>query len=182
MAQAHSEEEIRGDSPSEDDHGVEDALDLFFAGRVEEVLPPSDLGEFHDFIREDALRRRRFAVSFRVECGCLAWIGYALSKVVTHEEGIDFKATPMKTYVPDHEPDVEHPEGPTEDPPEDLANWPIWPYEIYQDELEAAEAPKDPEGEVEEAPDDSGVDADGETARIRERAADEDPLIDKEER
>ena len=182
MAQAHSEEETRGDSPSEDDQGVEDALDLFFAGRVEEVLPPADLGEFHDFIREEALRRRRFAVSFRVECGCLAWIGYALSKVVTHEEGIEFKATPMKTYVPDHEPGVEHPEGPTEDPPEDLANWPIWPYEIYQDEMEAAEAPKDFAGEVEEALDDLGVDADGEMARIRERAAHEDPLIDREER
>ena len=41
----------------------------------------------------------------------------------------------MQTYIPDHEADVEHPEGPTEDPPSEFEEWPIWPFEIYQDEL-----------------------------------------------
>jgi hypothetical protein len=122
-----------GDEPSE---SPIDALDLLFEGKVEAVLPEEDLGEFHDFIREEALRRRRFAVSFRLDCGCLAWIGYALSNIVTHEEGMEFKARPMQTYIPDHEADVEHPEGPTEDPPSQFEEWPIWPFEIYQDELD----------------------------------------------
>ena len=113
-----------------------DAVDLLLKGRVEEVLPPEELGEFHDFIREEALMRRRFAVSFRVECRCLAWISYQLTNIVTHEDGMEFSARPIQTYVPDHEPDVEHPEGATEDPPDAVLDWPIWPLEIYQDELE----------------------------------------------
>lgn len=131
------------DDPQADGPGAEepgesptDALDLLFEGKVEAVLPEEDLGEFHDFLREEALRRRRFAVSFRLDCGCLAWIGYALSNIVTHEEGMEFKARPMQTYIPDHEADVEHPEGPTEDPPSEFEEWPIWPFEIYQDELD----------------------------------------------
>ena len=123
---------LAGDEPEEDST---DALDLLFEGKVEAVMPEEDLGEFHDFIREEALRRRRFAVSFRLDCGCLAWIGYALSNIVTHEEGMEFKARPMQTYIPDHEAEVEHPEGPTEDPPDEFEDWPIWPFEIYQDEL-----------------------------------------------
>ena len=99
------------------DESPGDALDLLFEGKVEAVMPEEDLGEFHDFIREEALRRRRFAVSFRLDCGCLAWIGYALTNIVTHDEGMEFKARPMQTYIPDHEAEVEHPEGPTEDPP-----------------------------------------------------------------
>ena len=79
------------------DENPPDALDLLFEGKVEAVLPEEDLGEFHDFIREEALRRRRFAVSFRLDCGCLAWIGYALSNIITHEEGMEFKARPMQT-------------------------------------------------------------------------------------
>lgn len=126
--QHEKDDQTIGDAP--------DALEAFFAGRVEDALPPEELSEFHDFIRDEASSRRRFAISFRVECGCLAWIGYSLSRLVTHEDGIEFKADPMQTYVPDHEPEVEHPEGPTEDPPEQFADWPIWPYEIYQDELE----------------------------------------------
>lgn len=122
-----------GDQPGE---SPTDALDLLFEGKVEAVLPEEDLGEFHDFIREEALRRRRFAVSFRLDCGCLAWIGYALTNIITHEEGMEFKARPMQTYIPDHEADVEHPEGPTEDPPSEFEEWPIWPFEIYQDELD----------------------------------------------
>ena len=59
--------------------------------------------------------------------------------MVTHEDGIEFAARPMQTYVPDHEPEVEHPEGATEDPPEQFLDWPIWPLEIYQDELEEEE-------------------------------------------
>ena len=113
-----------------------DAVEMLLKGRIEEVLPPEELGEFYDFIREEALMRRRFAVSFRVECRCLAWISYQLTSVVTHEDGIEFAARPMQTYVPDHEPDVEHPEGATEDPPDAVLDWPIWPLEIYQDELE----------------------------------------------
>ena len=116
-----------------------DALQQLFEGHVDFMLPPEEIEEFHDFIREEALMRRRFAVSFRLECRCLAWIGYALSNVVTHEDGIEFAARPMQTYVPDHEPDVEHPEGATEDPPEQFLDWPIWPLEIYQDELEKDE-------------------------------------------
>ena len=113
-----------------------DAVDLLLRGRIEEVLPPEELGEFHDFIREEALMRRRFAVSFPLECRCLAWISYQLANIVTHEDGIEFSARPIQTYVPDHEPDVEHPEGATEDPPEAVLDWPIWPFEIYQDELD----------------------------------------------
>ena len=116
-----------------------DALSLLFDGHVDQIMPPEEIGEFHDFIREEALMRRRFAVSFRLECRCLAWIGYALANVVTHEDGIEFNARAMQTYVPDHEPDVEHPEGATEDPPDQFLDWPIWPLEIYQDEMEAEE-------------------------------------------
>lgn len=115
---------------------AQDALAQLFEGRVDVMLPEEEIEEFHDFIREEALMRRRFAVSFRLECRCLAWIGYSLANVVTHEDGIEFSARPMQTYVPDHEPDVEHPEGATEDPPEQFLDWPIWPLEIYQDELE----------------------------------------------
>ena len=32
-----------------------DALDLLFQGRVEELVPPEELGEFHDFIRDEAI-------------------------------------------------------------------------------------------------------------------------------
>ena len=128
-------DELDGSAADLPDESPTDALGLLFEGKVEAVLPDEDLGEFHDFIREEALRRRRFAVSFRLDCGCLAWIGYALSNIVTHEEGMEFKARPMQTYIPDHEADVEHPEGPTEDPPSEFEEWPIWPFEIYQDEL-----------------------------------------------
>ena len=124
-----------------------DAVDLLLKGRIEEVLPPEELGEFHDFVREEALMRRRFAVSFRVECRCLAWISYQLTNIVTHEDGMEFSARPMQTYVPDHEPDVEHPEGATEDPPEEVLDWPIWPLEIYQDELEELEADDEDDAE-----------------------------------
>ncbi len=123
----------------ENEREVADALSLLFDGHVDQMMPPEEIGEFHDFIREEALMRRRFAVSFRLECRCLAWIGYSLANVVTHEDGIEFNARPMQTYVPDHEPDVEHPEGATEDPPEQFLEWPIWPLEIYQDELEEEE-------------------------------------------
>ncbi|HJN91154.1 MAG TPA: hypothetical protein QGF05_00330 [Dehalococcoidia bacterium] len=125
------------DAAASEEGEVEDALDMLFKGRVEEVIPPEEVGEFHDFIREEALRRRRFAVSFRLDCSCLAWIGYSLSNIVTHEDGMEFKARSMQTYIPDHGPDVEHPEGPTEDPPEEFEDWPIWPFEIYQDEMDA---------------------------------------------
>ena len=116
--------------------GDDSFFQSLFDGNVHEVLPDEEIPEFHDFIRDEALLRRRFAVSFRVECRCLAWIGYSLANVTTHDEGIEFTARPTRTFVPDHEPDVEHPEGATEDPPEQFADWPIWPLEIYQDELE----------------------------------------------
>ena len=122
-----------------DEREAADALSLLFDGHVDQIMPPEEISEFHDFIREEALMRRRFAVSFRLECRCLAWIGYALANVVTHEDGIEFNARAMQTYVPDHEPDVEHPEGATEDPPDQFLEWPIWPLEIYQDEMEAEE-------------------------------------------
>ncbi|MCZ6545259.1 MAG: hypothetical protein O6913_06105 [Chloroflexi bacterium] len=140
MVPAAEESEAVAQDPSEDgeeEGALQDALDFLFKGRVEEVIPPEELGEFHDFIREEALRRRRFAVSFRLDCGCLAWIGYSLSNIVTHDEGMEFKANPLQTYIPDHEAEVEHPEGPTEDPPNEFDDWPIWPFEIYQDELVA---------------------------------------------
>lgn len=155
---AKTEKPIEGDEASVDE--VSSALESFFAGRVEEALPAEELSEFHDFIRDEASNRRRFAISFRVECGCLAWIGYSLSQLVTHADGVDFKANPMQTYVPDHEPEVEHPEGPTEDPPEQFAEWPIWPYEIYQDELEEA-LNADADGDAEA---DEEVEAEGESA------------------
>ena len=126
----------------EEPGAVDDALDLLFSGRVEALLPEEELGEFYEFIREEALRRRRFAVSFRLECRCLAWIGYALSNVITHEDGIEFTARAMQSYVPDHEPDVDHPEGATEEPPDEFAELPIWPLEIYQDELDDEDAPR----------------------------------------
>ena len=124
------------------------ALDMLFEGRTEELIPPEELGEFHDFIREEALMRRRFAVSFRLDCSCLAWIGYALSNVVTHDEGLEFNAKPTQSYIPDHEADVEHPEGPTEDPPEAFEDWPIWPFEIYQDEADDADADDEDEDDA----------------------------------
>ena len=141
-----------------DDAAPDDALQLLFDGHVDQVLPEEEIAEFHDFIREDALMRRRFAVSFRLECRCLAWIGYSLANIVTHEDGIEFAARPIQTYVPDHEPDVEHPEGATEDPPDQFLNWPIWPLEIYQDELEDID---DHEGDDE----DDGGDEDAKAAR-----------------
>jgi hypothetical protein len=125
------------ESAAAEEGEVEDALDVLFKGRVEEVIPPEEVGEFHDFIREEALRRRRFAVSFRLDCSCLAWIGYSLSNIVTHEDGMEFVARSMQTYIPDHGPDVEHPEDEREYPPEEFEDWPIWPFEIYQDEMEA---------------------------------------------
>ena len=141
MVPPAEESEAVAQDPSEDgeeeEGALQDALDFLFKGRVEEVIPPEELGEFHDFIREEALRRRRFAVSFRLDCGCLAWIGYSLSNIVTHDEGMEFKANPLQTYIPDHEAEVEHPEGPTEDPPDEFDDWPIWPFEIYQDELDS---------------------------------------------
>ncbi len=118
------------------DDELERALDLLFSGKIDKVLPPEEAPEFHDFIRQDALRGRRFALSFRLECGCLAWIGYALSSIVTHDDGIEFKANPTQTYVPDHGIESEHLEGPLQDPPEEFSKWPIWPFEIYQDELD----------------------------------------------
>lgn len=115
---------------------AEDALQMLFEGHVDMMLPPEEIEEFHDFIRDEALMRRRFAVSFRLECRCLAWIGYSLANVVTHEDGIEFKANPMQTYVPECDVDTLHPEGPNEEPPDQFLDWPIWPLEIYQDELE----------------------------------------------
>ena len=119
---------------------LEDTLNLLFNGRVAEVLPAEEMGEFHDFIRGEALRQRRFAISFRVACGCLAWIGYALTKVVTREDGLEFTARALRSYIPDHEADSEHPQGPSAEQPLELDDWPVWPFEIYQDELEEAEA------------------------------------------
>ena len=134
------------------------ALDMLFQGRTEELIPPEELGEFHDFIREEALMRRRFAVSFRLDCSCLAWIGYALSNVVTHDEGLEFKANATQSYIPDHEADVEHPEGPTEDPPEAFEDWPIWPFEIYQDEADDADdADEDDDADDPDADDEADV-------------------------
>ncbi|MDE2640104.1 MAG: hypothetical protein OXI03_05920 [Chloroflexota bacterium] len=129
-----------------------DALDLLFQGRVEELVPPEELGELHDFIRDEAIMRRRFTVSIRLDCTCLAWIGYALANVVTHEDGLEFTARAMKSYIPECAGDVENPcaaedEGPFEDPPEEFEDWPIWPFEIYQDEADLADE------EMEEADD-----------------------------
>jgi hypothetical protein len=186
MAEPDSDDssDVLTDAEAAEDSEVEDALDLLFTGRVDEVIPPEEAGEFHDFIREEALRRRRFAVSFRLECGCLSWIGYALSNVVTHEDGIEFKATPTQTFVPDHEPDVEHPEGPTEDPPDDFVDWPIWPFEIYQDELEPNEAAIDEldeaevdlDGKIDELADEIGLNESTDLAELTDVAAHEDPL------
>ena len=63
MAESETDEssDVVTDTETTDDAGVEDALDLLFTGRVDEVIPPEEAGEFHDFIREEALRRRRFA-------------------------------------------------------------------------------------------------------------------------
>ena len=155
---------------------VNDALDLLFAGRVEELIPAEELGEFHDFIREEAIRRRRFAVSFRLDCSCLAWIGYALSNVVTHEEGMEFTANPTESFIPDHEPDVEHPEGPTEDPPEAFQDWPIWPFEIYQDEADDLDEGPAFDEVVDELAVDLGIDPDDGVTALRSAAAEEDPL------
>lgn len=167
-------------APTAQADDVDDALALLFAGRVDKLLPPEELEEFHHFLREEALRKRRFALSFRVECGCLAWIGFKLAKIVTSEDGIEYTATPMQTFVPDHEPDTEHPEGPNEDPPADFADWPIWPYEIYQDEMEAAEAqPAFPE-EVKEALDAMHIDRNKELESLLNVAAQEDPLVDRD--
>lgn len=141
-----SDAEIIDDATEEAE--AADAVEMLLKGRIEEVLPPEELGEFYEFIREEALMRRRFAVSFRVECRCLAWIAYQLTSVVTHEDGIEFSARPMLTYVPDHEPDVEHPEGATEDPPDAVLDWPIWPLEIYQDELEEEDELDDEDGDA----------------------------------
>jgi hypothetical protein len=186
MAEPETDEaaDVGTDTESIDESEVEDALNMLFTGRVDEVIPPEEAGEFHDFIREEALRRRRFAVSFRVECGCLAWIGYALSSVVTHEDGIEFKANPTQTYVPDHEPDVEHPEGPTEEPPDEFAEWPIWPFEIYQDELEPDESEVDKlddaetalDDKIEELADELGLGESSDLAELTEVASQEDPL------
>ncbi|MEE9276901.1 MAG: hypothetical protein V3V06_00645 [Dehalococcoidia bacterium] len=156
------------------DGEVEDILSLLFNGRVADVMPPEEVGEFHDFIREEALRRRRFAVSFRLDCGCLAWIGYALSNVVTHEEGIEFKARATQSFIPDHEADVEHPEGPTEEPPADFADWPIWPFEIYQDEIEGAEESID--AHLGELADELRLDEAKDLLQLKSVAAQEDPL------
>ena len=185
-AQPTPAEEAEGaqPTPAEDATGaeVEDALSLLFAGKVEQVLPPEELADFYEFIREEALARRRFAVSFRVECGCLAWIGYSLSNIVTFEDGMQFSAKPLQTFVPDHEPDVEHPEGPTEDPPQEFADWPIWPFEIYQDELESGSAGRaDLDDDLDEALDKLDAGSQDEIATITERAALEDPLQDRED-
>lgn len=122
-----------------DEREAADALSLLFDGHVDQIMPLEEISEFHDFIREEALMRRRFAVSFRLECRCLAWIGYSLASIVTHEDGIEFKANPLQTYVPECEPEMLLPGCPFEDPPEQFLEWPIWPLEIYQDELEAEE-------------------------------------------
>lgn len=161
-----------GDDPAE----VTDALDMLFKGRVEELIPPEELGEFHDFLREEAIMRRRFAVSFRLDCGCLAWIGYSLSNVVTHEEGLEFTANPTQSFIPDHEAEVEHPEGPTEDPPEDFEDWPIWPFEIYQDEAESIDEGEAFNEGLDEVASELGVDESEDLASIRSAAATEDPL------
>ena len=176
------EEDAASDGVAKEDESgegeVEDALELLFTGRLAEIMPPEELGEFHDFIREEALRRRRFALSFRLDCGCLAWIGYSLSNVVTHEDGIEFKAQANQSYIPDHEADVEHPEGPTEDPPDEFLEWPIWPFEIYQDELEGSEA--DVGEQIDELADDLGLDEEGDLAGLKSVAAHEDPLVDED--
>jgi hypothetical protein len=155
---------------------VDDALDLLFKGRVEELVPPEELGEFHDFIREEAIQRRRFAVSFRLDCGCLAWIGYALANVVTHDEGMEFTANPTESFIPDHEADVEHPEGPTEAPPEAFEDWPIWPFEIYQDEADDLDEGAGFDEVVDDLAADIGVDPDDSVAALKAAAAAEDPL------
>lgn len=167
------DEDGKADEGESSDAEVDDALELLFEGRLAEIMPPEELGEFHDFIREEALRRRRFALSFRLDCGCLAWIGYSLSNVVTHEDGIEFKAQANQSYIPDHEADVEHPEGPTEDPPDEFLEWPIWPFEIYQDELEGGEGEQ-----VDEPADDPGRDDEGDAAGLKAVAAHEDPLVE----
>lgn len=172
------------DAPTEEEAELESVLDLLFQGKIEAVLPPEELPEFHDFIREEALRRRRFAVSLRMDSGSLAWIGYALSNVVTHEEGIEFKARAIQTYVPDYDAGVEMPEGPNEDPPEEFEDWPIWPMEIYQDEAGNKDADPDDAldlGEefdeiVDEAADDLHLNNDEDLADIRWRARNEDDL------
>jgi hypothetical protein len=161
---------------AEDDAEVSDALEILFDGRVEELVPPEELGEFHDFLREESILRRRFAISFRLDCGCLAWIGYSLSNLVTYDEGIEFTAKPTQSFIPDHEADVEHPAGPTEDPPEEFEDWPIWPFEIYQDEADDEE-----EASLSEA---AGLDStlgelagdEDDLASIRETASHEDPM------
>lgn len=145
-----SEDAVAAPESGMDAEGEEaaDALGILFDGRVEELVPPEELGEFHDFIREEAIMRRRFTVSLRLDCKCLAWIGYSLSNVVTHEEGLEFNAKPMQSYIPECDGGPDYPECPYEDPPEDLEDWPIWPFEIYQDEAELED------DEMEEADDD----------------------------
>ena len=87
-----------------DDAAPDDALQLLFDGHVDQVLPEEEIAEFHDFIREDALMRRRFAVSFRLECRCLAWIGYSLANIVTHEDGIESPPDPSRPTSPTTNP------------------------------------------------------------------------------
>ena len=157
-----------------EDKDVADVLDLLFVGRIEELVPPEDLGEFHDFIREKGIRRRRLAASFRLDCGCLAWIGYALVNVITHEDGIEFTAKPTESFIPDHDAAVRHPEGPTEDPPQEFSDWPIWPFEIYQDEVDDFERTSAPDEHVGEIAEDLGMGERGDLASIREVAAHED--------
>ena len=169
------ESEHAAGSDQPDEAEVNDALELLFRGRVEELIPPEELGEFHDFIREEAIRRRRFAVSFRLDCRCLAWIGYAMSNVVTHEEGVEFVAKATQSFIPDHEADVEHPEGATEDPPEAFEDWPIWPFEIYQDEAAGSDEGEDFDEKLDELATEPGFDKGDDLAGIRTAAADEDP-------
>ena len=147
----------KGDAGGDAGTEIDTVLDLFFSGRVEEVMPQEEAQEFRSFLREEALRRRRFAVSFRVDCGCLAWIGYALSNVVTRGDEIDYTAVPTQSYIPDHEADVEHPEGPTEEPPAEFVDWPIWPFEIYQDEADGLDEGERFNGAVDELVGDLGV-------------------------
>ena len=175
MASESPPDEVASAAEAAEEAEITDALDLLFAGRVEELVPPEEMGEFHDFIREEAILRRRFAVSFRLDCGCLAWIGYALANVVTHEDGLEFTANATESFIPDHEADVEHPEGPTEDPPEAFAERPIWPFEIYQDEVDAFDGRPGLDARLGELAEELGMDEGDDLAPLREVAAQEDP-------
>ena len=49
-----------------DDAEVTDALDLLFKGRVQELIPPEEMGEFHDFVVDVGLETKNY--TFDVMC------------------------------------------------------------------------------------------------------------------